>query len=127
MSCPCQSFPRCHSYYFKSSSVLSFFLVYFGWQQHISFETGYLHLLSLHNILTFEVAIILILKHAASLCISGIPARMALTQAELDFHCSNVASKIEKHFTAPYSDYTVEQFIAFLMDTDIGLLKCASA
>ena len=51
---------------------------------------------------------------------------MALTQAESDFHSANVASKIEEHFTASYSEYTIEQLVAFLMDTDIGLSIFAS-
>ena len=73
------------------------------------------------RILTFGVAIVLIVKHAASLRLSGISARMALTQAESDFHSANVASKIQEHFTASYQEYSIEQFVDFLKDTDIGL------
>ena len=51
---------------------------------------------------------------------------MALTQAELNFHNANVASKIEEHFTASYSEYTIEQFVGFLMDTDFGLSSFVS-
>ena len=76
--------------------------------------------------LTFEVAIILIFKHAAALCLSGISAKLALTQAESDYQKANIASKIEGRFTASYEDYSIEQFIAFLMDTNIGLLTLAS-
>ena len=74
----------------------------------------------------FEVAIILIFKHAAALCLSGVSAELALTQAESDFHKVNIVSKIEKHFTASFEEYSVEQFLAFLMDTNIGMLSLAS-
>jgi hypothetical protein len=67
--------------------------------------------------LTFEVAIILILKHAASLCLSGISVRRAITQAESDFQNANVASRIEEHFTGSYEEYTAEQFVQFIVDT----------
>ena len=78
------------------------------------------------RLLTFEIAILLILKHAASLCISDISARVALTQAESDFHSANVISKIEEHFTASYEEYTFEQFVDFLINNDIGLSICVS-
>ena len=71
--------------------------------------------------LTFELAIILIFKHAATLCISGIPGELALTQAESDYQKANFASKIEEHFTASYQEYTIKQFVEFIMGTDIGL------
>jgi glycine cleavage system regulatory protein len=76
--------------------------------------------------LTFEVAIILIFKHTATLCFSGVSANLALTQAELDYHKADVASKIKGHFTAPYKEYSIEQFTSFLMDTNIGLSSLAS-
>ena len=76
--------------------------------------------------LTFQVAIILIFKHAATLCLSGISAELALTQAELNYHQANIASKIQEHFTASYEEYSTEQFIGFLMDTNIGLSSLAS-
>jgi hypothetical protein len=51
---------------------------------------------------------------------------LALTQAESDYWKTNIASKIEAHFTASYEEYSIEQFIDFLMDTNIGLLSFAS-
>ena len=71
--------------------------------------------------LTFEVAIILIFKHAAVLCLSGRSTKVALTQAESDFHKADTMSKIQKHFTAFYEEYTVEQIVDFLVDLNIGL------
>ena len=73
--------------------------------------------------LTFHVAIILIFKQAAILCLSGISAGLAVTQAESSYHQANVASKIQEHFTASYDAYSTEQFISFLMNTNIGLLS----
>ena len=76
--------------------------------------------------LTFEVAIILILKHAASLCLSGTSARVAIKQAESDFQNANVASKIQEHFTGSYEEYTVEQFVQFIVNTNFGLSSFTS-
>lgn len=73
--------------------------------------------------LTFEVAIILIFKHAANLCLSGISAKLAITQVESDYREANIASKIEEHFTASFQEYSIEQFVSFLMNTSIGLLS----
>ena len=60
------------------------------------------------------------------LCLSGMSAELALTQAELIYHQANIASKIQEHFTASYKEYTTEQYISFLMDTNIGLSSLAS-
>ena len=76
--------------------------------------------------LTFEVAIILIFKHAALLCLSGTAAKRALTQAESDFQKANIMSRVQEHFTASYEEYTIEQVEGFLMNTDIGLSTFAS-
>ena len=76
--------------------------------------------------MTFQVAIILIFKQAAILCLSGIPAELAVTQAESNYHQANIASKIQEHFTACYEEYSTEQFVSFLMDTNIGLSSLAS-
>ena len=90
------------------------------WQQHLSFETGYLPSLLLSAKLTFEVAIILIFKHAAMSCLSGNSGKLALTQAVLEFWKAKMISKIEEHFTATYSEYAIEQFISFLVNTTIS-------
>lgn len=76
--------------------------------------------------LTFELAIILIFKHAAALSLSGIPAKLALTQAELNYKEANIESKIGNQFSAPYSEYTVEQFLSFVLNTNIGRLYLIS-
>ena len=60
------------------------------------------------------------------LCLSGMSAKLALTQAESNYHQANIASKIQEHFTACYEEYSTEQFIDFLMDTNIGLSSLTS-
>ena len=91
------------------------------WQWNLSFETGYLSLSPFMTPLTFGVAIILILKHAATLCLSGSSARIAIKQAGSDFQSANVASRIQEYFTGPYEEYTVEQFVQFIVNTNVGL------
>ncbi|KAN0129493.1 hypothetical protein V8E53_012675 [Lactarius tabidus] len=65
-------------------------------------------------------SIILICKHATILCFSGSTAQLALTQAESNYQKANIASKIEEHFTLSYQEYSMEQFIGFLMNTNIA-------
>ena len=57
---------------------------------------------------------------------SGVSAELAVTQAESNYHQANIASKIQKHFTASYEEYSTEQIVDFLMNTNIGLLSLAS-
>jgi hypothetical protein len=75
---------------------------------------------SLFTIYLNFAAIILICKHATILCFSGSTAELALTQAESNYQKANIASKIEEHFTSSYQEYSVEQFIGFLMNINIG-------
>jgi hypothetical protein len=69
--------------------------------------------------LPFEVVIILIFKHASILCLSGTLATMALTQAASDYQDANIMSTILEHFPASYQEYTIEQFIGFLVNQNI--------
>ncbi|KAH8988594.1 hypothetical protein EDB92DRAFT_1871432 [Lactarius akahatsu] len=64
-----------------------------------------------------RLAIILIFKHAAVLCLSGILAELALTQAESACQRANILSTIGEHFPSPFN--TDEQYIGFLLDTNI--------
>ena len=75
--------------------------------------------------LTSEVAIILLFKHAAVLCLSEIPAKSALTQAESNFQKAKIASQIKNHFTASYQEYSIEHITNFLINTNIGLFGYA--
>jgi hypothetical protein len=67
------------------------------------------------------VGIIIIFKHATTLCASGYLSKAALTQAELDFQKSNVDSKVASYFTAPPQEYSSQQFVDFIMDVHVGL------
>ena len=100
-----------------------YLLAHSYWQQHLSSAIGYLPLSLLITYVTFQLAIILILKHAAILCLCGISAKFAITQAESQYYQANIASKIQEHFTASYEEYSTEQVIGFLMDTNIGFVK----
>ena len=111
------------SFIFISHLIL---LAHSCWQQHLSFKTGYLPLSLCISYVTFPLAIILIFKHAAILCLSGISAELALTQAESNYHQANIASKVQQQFTASYEEYSTEQFVDFLMDTNIGLFSLSS-
>lgn len=75
---------------------------------------------------TFQTALILIFKCAAILHLAGISTISALSQAELKYEKANVALKIQEHFPASYEEYSMEQFISFLMNTNIGLLSLSS-
>ena len=107
-------------------SLRIYILGYFCWCPQLPFETGYLPLSLFVAPLTFEVAVILILKHAAVLSISQkSDTRPTITkiliQAESNFQKANIMSKIQEHFTASCNEYTIDQMVQFLMDTDIGM------
>ena len=51
---------------------------------------------------------------------------MALTQAESDFQKANIMSRIQEYFTASYEEYTIEQVVDFLVNTNFGLSAFAS-
>jgi len=66
-----------------------------------------------------KLAIVLIFKHAALSSLSGTPAYTAITQAEAAFQNANTMSKIQEHFTATHEDYTIQEVMSFLLNTDI--------
>ena len=70
--------------------------------------------------LTLVKAVTLILKHATVLRIS-ISAKSALANAELNYQIANIDVTIQQHLTACASEQSVEQFVGFIMSTDIGL------
>ena len=47
--------------------------------------------------------------------------KLALTKAELNYQKANVDVAIQEHLTACAAEQSVEQFIDFIMSTDIGL------
>ena len=58
------------------------------------------------------------------------PSKSALTNAELDYQKANFDVTIQQHLTACDAGQSVlesvEQFVGFIMSTDIGLLPFAS-
>jgi len=70
----------------------------------------------------FAAAIIIILKHATTLRLSGLLAEPALVQAELDYQKFNIGSKVAQCFTAPPQEYSVSNFVDFIMSVSVCLL-----
>ena len=70
--------------------------------------------------LTLVKAVTLILKHA-TLLRTSMSAKSALTIAELNYQKANVDVTIQQHLTACAAEQSVEQFVDFVMSTDIGL------
>ena len=66
-------------------------------------------------------AVTLILKHATFLRVST-HEWSALTNAELNYQRANIDGIIKQHLKACGSEQSVEQFVGFVMNTDIGLL-----
>ena len=75
-------------------------------------------------------AVILILKHATILRLSdlNVSLKSALILAELDYQEANVDLKVQQHLLESAQEQAqVEQFVAFIMATDISLFILASA
>jgi len=64
-------------------------------------------------------AIIIILKHATTLRPSGLSIQSALARAELDYQKLNIGLKIAQHFTAPHQEYSVQDFLDFIMGVSL--------
>jgi len=63
-------------------------------------------------------AVTLILKHATFLQISVSP-KSALTKAEQHYQKANLDVIIQQHLTACALEQSIEQFVGFIMSTDI--------
>jgi hypothetical protein len=70
-------------------------------------------------------AVILILKHATSLCLLNISPESALTQTELAYQVANIDLKIEQLLAGSFQEHPVQLFAGFTMVTDIGLFILA--
>jgi len=66
------------------------------------------------------IAIITIVKHATTLCPSGLLPWLALAQAESDYKKSNIGSKAVSYFTEPLEQYSVQQFVDFIVGADLS-------
>ena len=99
--------------YFCSSSLKS---------QATSILSLVFHVFTFRVHLILDKAVILILKHATFLRFSKLP-KLALTYAELDYQKANIDVAIQQHLGEYSSDHSVEQFVGFVMGTDIGLFS----
>ena len=72
-------------------------------------------------------AVILILKHATSLRLSNQPPDLALNQVEQAYQEENMDWNIQQYLRALHQEPSVEQFLAFIMATNIGGFIIASA
>ena len=66
-------------------------------------------------------AVTLILKHATLLRPSNGP-EIVLTTADKDYQRANIDGSIQQYLTTCALDVSVEQFVDFIMGTEIGLL-----
>jgi hypothetical protein len=74
-------------------------------------------------------AVTLILKHATFLRTSNLP-EAALTNVDLDYERENIDESIQQYLTACASGVSIEQFVGFIMSTEIGwfiLLLCVAS
>jgi hypothetical protein len=76
----------------------------------------------LETYFNFTAAIITVVKHATILRASGLLPRAALAQAESDYKKSNIGSKAASYFTGPLQQYSIQQFVDFIIGADVCLL-----
>jgi len=70
----------------------------------------------------FDVAVIIIFKHATTLRPAGLSVQLALFQALSNYQELNISSIIAQHFTAPPSNYSIQDFVHFIMGISVSLL-----
>jgi hypothetical protein len=78
------------------------------------------HVFTFRVNLTFEKAVILILKHATVLRLSNLP-KSALTYADLGYQRAEIDMIIQQHLITHGAEHSVEILAGFIMNTDIGL------
>ena len=79
------------------------------------------HVFTFRLYLTFEKAVTLILKHATLSRVSNV-AESALTYAELNYQEAYIDWDIKQHLMAHGPEHSEEQFVSFIMDTNIGFV-----
>jgi hypothetical protein len=107
----CQSLDLTYDIYFSSSSTTNLVISIYSLVFHVFIFRVYLTLLK---------AVTLILKHATFLRTSMSP-KLALAKAEQKYRKANIDVTIQQHITACASEQSEEQFVSFIMSTDIGL------
>jgi hypothetical protein len=88
----------------------------------MSSHTWYLFLYVFPQYFNFSPAIIMILKHATALFASGSLLESALAQAESDYQKSNIGLQVAQYFTAAPQEYSLQQFVDFIMGAHVGVL-----
>ena len=71
-------------------------------------------------------AVILILRHATFLRLSNLSSESALTRGELAYREANIDLRIQQYLRASSQERSIEQFVGFIMATEIGLFFLAS-
>jgi len=84
--------------------------------------TGILHFYPSIVIFNFAAAILIILKHATTLRLSELSAKPALVQAESDYQKLTIGLKILQCFSATPQEYSVLNFVDFIMGVSVCLL-----
>jgi hypothetical protein len=107
----CQSLDLTYDVYFSSSSRTNLAIFICSLVFHLFIFRVYL---------TLVKAVTLILKHATFLQTS-MPAKSALTIADQKYQKANIDVTIQQHLTACAAEQSEEQFVSFIMSTDIGL------
>ena len=107
----CQSLDLTYDIYFSSSSTTNL---------AISICSLVFHVFIFRVYLTLVKAVTLILKHATFLHNSMSP-ESALAKAEQQYQEANIDVAIQQHLTACAAEQSEEQFVSFIMSTDIGL------
>jgi hypothetical protein len=96
------------------------------WSWISSFDLWYLTSTFMKYILTFVKAVILILKHATILRLSNQSPKSALTSVERDYQRADIDLKIQQYLMTTSQEQSIEQFVHFIMATDIGLFYFSS-
>ena len=101
------------SYNISLSSSLQIVFAIFIWSLVFQF-------IIFRVLLTFLVAVIIILKNATFLRLSNLSSESALSKADLHYQQANIDLKIQEHLTA-CQEQSVKEFVSFIMGFNIGL------
>ena len=110
-------------YLFVSSSLALTYDIYLfssSTNLAISIYSLVFHVFIFRVYLTLVIAVTLILKHATFLCTS-MSSESALASAEWNYRKANTDVTLQEHLTACASKQSIEQFVGFIMSTDISL------
>ena len=111
-------------YLFVSSCLALIYNIYLSSSSSknlvISICTWVFHVFIFRVYLTLVKAVTLILKHATFLWTS-MSSKSAVNKAEQKYHKAKIDVTIQEHLTACAARQSEEQFVGFIMNTDISL------